>query len=181
MGCIALVRVTLWFGWGGVVSRCRLTTMQHQHTSNQSNTTHEITQQISRKLLRMDVLTSETCWALNNEIIKQVTSSWSLFNYQDDARSNKHKVLLQFRLNAINYYDTRLALICVASDVKDASAELFVTPIVKNSYTICTEPISFTFCLDFSLKKKEFKLFNVVWNEGETTPGIFDILVLVST
>jgi len=30
-------------------------------TSNQSNTTHEITQQISRKLLRMDVLTSETC------------------------------------------------------------------------------------------------------------------------
>ena len=31
------------------------------------------------QLLRMDVLTSETCWALNNEIIKQVTSSWSLF------------------------------------------------------------------------------------------------------
>jgi len=27
----------------------------------------------------MDVLTSETWWALNNEIIKQVTSSWSLF------------------------------------------------------------------------------------------------------
>jgi len=30
-------------------------------TSNQSNTTHEITQHISRKLLRMNVLTSETC------------------------------------------------------------------------------------------------------------------------
>ena len=43
------------------------------------STTHEITQQISRKLLRMDVLTSETCWAVNNEIIKQVTCSWSLF------------------------------------------------------------------------------------------------------
>ena len=27
----------------------------------------------------MDVLTSETCIALNNEILKQVTSSWSLF------------------------------------------------------------------------------------------------------
>jgi len=66
--------VTLWFGCGGVVSVCR-----HQHTSNQSNTTHEITQQISRKLLRMDVLTSETCWTLNKEIIKQVTSIWSLF------------------------------------------------------------------------------------------------------
>jgi len=47
------VGVTLWFGWGGVVSRCRL--------KHQSNTTHEITQQTSRKLLRMDVLTSETC------------------------------------------------------------------------------------------------------------------------
>ena len=51
----------------------------HQPLSLQNNTTHEITQQISRKLLRMDVLTSETCRALNNEIIKQVTSSWSLF------------------------------------------------------------------------------------------------------
>jgi len=28
---------------------------------DQSNKTHEITQQINRKLLRMDVLTSETC------------------------------------------------------------------------------------------------------------------------
>jgi len=30
------VGVTLWFGWGGVVSVCRLL----QHTSNQSNITH---------------------------------------------------------------------------------------------------------------------------------------------
>ena len=41
--------------------------------------THEITQQITHKLLRMAVLASETCWALNNEIIKQVTWSWYLF------------------------------------------------------------------------------------------------------
>ena len=46
------VGVTLWFGCGGVVSVC---------TSNQSNTIHEITRQISRKLLRVDVFTSETC------------------------------------------------------------------------------------------------------------------------
>jgi hypothetical protein len=52
---------------------------RNTNTSYQSNTTHEITQQISRKLLRMDVLTFETCWALNKEINKQVTSSWSLF------------------------------------------------------------------------------------------------------
>ena len=76
MGCIDLVRcvlvlcfglaVVVWYpyaGWG----------------TNQINITHEITQQISRKLLRMDVLTSEKCWALNKEIIKQVASSWSLF------------------------------------------------------------------------------------------------------
>ena len=37
------------------------------------------TQQISRKLLKMDVLTFETCWAVNSEIIKQVISSWSIF------------------------------------------------------------------------------------------------------
>ena len=62
------VGVTLWFGLGGVVSGFRLKLsasacirIQHQHTSYQSNTTHEITQQISPKILRMDVLTSETC------------------------------------------------------------------------------------------------------------------------
>ena len=34
---------------------------------------------ISRKLLKMDVLTFETRWAVNSGIIKQVTSSWSIF------------------------------------------------------------------------------------------------------
>ena len=34
------VGVTVWFGWGGVVSLCRL-----KHTSNQSNNTHEINPQ----------------------------------------------------------------------------------------------------------------------------------------
>jgi len=60
------VGVTLWFGCGGVVSVWQALA-------------HEITQQISRMLLRMDALTSETFWALNKEIIMQVTSSWSLF------------------------------------------------------------------------------------------------------
>ena len=34
---------------------------------------------ISRELLKMDVLTFKTCWAVNSEIIKQGTSSWSIF------------------------------------------------------------------------------------------------------
>jgi len=45
------VGVTLW--WCGI-------RMQAEAVL-QSNTTHEITNQISRKLMRMDVLTSETC------------------------------------------------------------------------------------------------------------------------
>ena len=43
----------------------------------QYNTRNKST--ISRKLLKMDVLIFETCWAVNGEIIKQVTSSWSIF------------------------------------------------------------------------------------------------------
>ena len=68
--------VVVWLGWCGIRMQAEAVL---QPASNQSNTTHEITHQINRKLLRMDVLTSEACWAVNNEIIKQVTSSWSLF------------------------------------------------------------------------------------------------------
>ena len=83
------VGVTLQCGCGGVVSVCRPslytdTTPPQPHcnvtpTYIEPDTTHEVTQRIIRKLLRMDVLTSETCWALNKVIIKQVASSWSLF------------------------------------------------------------------------------------------------------
>ena len=88
MGSITLVRCG-WFGWGGVVSLCRLklcfilhkdtTPPQPNHTvtrtniePEQYNTWNKST--VSRKLLKMDVLTFETCWAVNSEIIKQVTS-----------------------------------------------------------------------------------------------------------
>jgi hypothetical protein len=77
-----------------VVSLCRLkqclslhmdtTPPQPNHTvtpthiePEQYNTRNKST--ISRKLLKMNVLTFETCWAVNSEIIKQVTSSWSIF------------------------------------------------------------------------------------------------------
>jgi len=113
MGCIALVRcvlvwrcglaVVVWHPYAGFSQ----TTTLHQHTSNQNNTTHEITQQIIRKLLRMDVLTSETCWAINNEIlvIKQVTSSWSqLFNYKAVRISNEcHRLCFSFRYAILKY------------------------------------------------------------------------------
>jgi len=70
------VGVTVWFGWGDVVSLCRLKLCfslhkdQHQHTSNHSSIpTH------SRKLLKINVLAFETCWARN----KASDISWSIF------------------------------------------------------------------------------------------------------
>ena len=50
--------VLVWLGWCGILMQIEALVL---------------------KILRLDVLTSETCWALNNEIIQQVTSSWSLF------------------------------------------------------------------------------------------------------
>jgi len=77
------VGVTLWFGCGDVVSVCRLLQPAYGYhittAKPQRNTSTHRTRSISRKLLRMDVLTSKTCGALNKEIIKQVTSSWSFF------------------------------------------------------------------------------------------------------
>jgi len=69
MGCIDLVDacwsyvvVCLW--WCGIRMQVEALVLQPAygyHTSNQINVTHEITQHIRRKLLRMDVLASETC------------------------------------------------------------------------------------------------------------------------
>ena len=105
MGCIALVRCVfvlrcglagvVWYpdaGWSSA-SACIRIPPQPNHTVTPTHIEPEqynpwITQQISCKLLRMDVLTFETCWALNNEMIKQVTSSWSIFIQRTQYLSN---------------------------------------------------------------------------------------------
>ena len=56
---LVCVGVTLWYGCGGVVLINK--PANANLCSLPINVIHEITQQISRKLLRMDVLTSETC------------------------------------------------------------------------------------------------------------------------
>jgi len=72
MGCIALVRFVLVLrcGLAGVVWYCfslHTDTTPPQPNNNvtpthiEPDTTHEVTQRISRKLLRMVVLTSEIC------------------------------------------------------------------------------------------------------------------------
>jgi hypothetical protein len=64
----------------------------------QSNTWNKST--ISRKLLKMDVLTFETCWAVNGEIInKWHQVGLSLFNNQEDARSSRLKNPISFIKN----------------------------------------------------------------------------------
>jgi hypothetical protein len=92
----------VWLGWCGILMQAEglrpdITPPQPNHTvtpthiePEQHNTRNKST--ISRKLLKMDVLTFETCWAVNNE----TKNKWhqvglSLFNYQDEAESNKRK------------------------------------------------------------------------------------------
>ena len=57
-----------WVGVGSVLQaehgyHSNPTTPKLQHTSNQEHTTNVVIQQNSHKLLMMDILMSETCWA----------------------------------------------------------------------------------------------------------------------
>ena len=73
-----------WYPYAGWSLHKDTTPPQPYHTvtpthiePEQYNTWNKST--INRKLLKMDVLTFEKCWAVNSEIIKQVTSRWSIF------------------------------------------------------------------------------------------------------
>ena len=57
---------------------CHLQDAKHDGSIN-IQTVYTATEQTGFKLLKMDVLTFETHWAVNGEIIKRVTSSWSIF------------------------------------------------------------------------------------------------------
>ena len=112
MCCIALVRCVLvlrcglagvvWYPYAGFSLHKDTTPPQPNHTltpthiePEQYNTWNKST--ISRKLLKMDVLTFETCWAVNSEIIKRVTSSWNwfCFTHTQTHSSGKPKLLLR--------------------------------------------------------------------------------------
>ena len=93
--CVLLsmcVRVSVWLGWSGI--RVAGWSLQHgyhsnpatpklEHTSKEEHTTDVVIQQNSRKLLMMEILMSETCWAHKkwNKIasnIKLVLYSWTI-------------------------------------------------------------------------------------------------------
>ena len=65
---------------------------QSSHTQRTENkTTDVVIHQRSRKLLKMDILMSETCWAHNkwNKIASDIRLVFPFINYCNDARSNK--------------------------------------------------------------------------------------------
>ena len=86
--------VVVWLGWCGVRMQaeallqpaCGYHTTPHQ-PNHKVTSTHIEPEQYNTwnnstnksQAPEDNVLTSETCWALNNEIIKQVTSSWCVF------------------------------------------------------------------------------------------------------
>ena len=66
---------SVWLGWSGIrvagwstASACTTPTQPHRISNthrNKNNTINVVIQQNSRKLLMMDILMSETCWAHN--------------------------------------------------------------------------------------------------------------------
>ena len=117
------VGVTVWFGWGGVVSVCRLkpegwslhtdTTPRMPPQPNHSATpTHIEPEQYNpwNNWTNKSQVPEDGCinirnmLSVNNEIIKQVTSSFSLFiQLSRWCTSNKHNVLVYLSaLQAIN-------------------------------------------------------------------------------
>ena len=81
------VGVTLWFGWGGVVSLCRL--------------------ELCFALFCFALLcfALETRWSVNSEIInKWHQVGLALINYQDDARSDKLKKQIDLKSRTQSLY-----------------------------------------------------------------------------
>jgi len=97
------VGVSVWMGWSGIrVVGYSLqqhgyysnpTTLKLQHTSNQEHTTNVVIKQNSRKLLMMDILMSETCWAhkKRNKIASDKACNTDTTPTQPHRISNTHR------------------------------------------------------------------------------------------
>jgi len=75
--------------------------------SLQNETIDVVIQQHSRKLLMTDILMFETCWAHKkwNKIASDIKLVFLFFSYHNDARSNKHKIMLQLSVLFRVYFD----------------------------------------------------------------------------
>jgi len=101
------VGVSVWLGW-----RCiRFAGWNSNTHRTKNNTTNVVIQQNSRKLLMMDILMSETCWAHKkwNKNSKWHQVGLLFFNYHNDARSNKDRI--HSRLMSVCYRRVLLALL----------------------------------------------------------------------
>ena len=113
------VGVTMWYPYTGWSTASTPPQPNHNVTPihielEQYNTWNKST--ISRKLLKIDVLTLETCWAVNSEIIKQMTSSWYIFIELSRwctvqwTKDNLHFIRCQWRRFLIKRNSTYLKL-----------------------------------------------------------------------
>ena len=110
-----LVRCVLEFrcGWVGVVSvlqaeACNTVTTPTQPHRNsnthraKNNTTNVVIQQNSRKLLMMDILTSETCWA--HKKWNKVASDFKLVFYSSTITMMHGPINIRYLTVVINQY-----------------------------------------------------------------------------
>ena len=70
------------------------TTPKFQHTSNQEHTTNVVIQQNSRRLLMMDILMSETCWA--HKKWNRISSDIKLVSYSSTITMMHGPIYIRF-------------------------------------------------------------------------------------
>ena len=131
--CYGVVRL----GWCGILKQAEATPTHIE--PEQYNTWNKST--IIRKLLRMDVLTFETCWALSNEIIKQVTSRWSIFiqlrtfmvSKQGNIKRHRTKIWIYLPVSQMG---------CHYWQLDNWSTEVCLSPSLplSVSHTLCDSP-----------------------------------------
>ena len=93
----------------------------------------------------MNVLTSETCWALNKGIIKQVTSSWSLFTQLSDI------LFLQQELHTLpklhdNYF-LRIINVYTKFEQERRFAYIHIREAISRKICWLGKPILITYCV----------------------------------
>jgi len=144
--CDYSVELPHWFycSWFGVCWRSRL---KHSHASTcnldttptqphrisnthrtKNNTTDVVIQQNSFKLLMMDILMSEICWAHKkwNKITSDIKLVFLFFNYHNDARSNKHKKKISI-IRLLQFFERTVKIFIIAYFIYRITLSYFMT------------------------------------------------------
>jgi len=112
------VGVSVWLGWNGI--RVAGFSLQHRNSNThrtKNNTTNVVIQQNSRKLLMMDILIPETCWAHKkwNKIasdIKLVFYSSTIKMMHGPINIRYLMLFFRFRNNSHHYFTQFYPTVC---------------------------------------------------------------------